>query len=206
MNGRGLWYLRPLLNHLVPASRLPRALGIAATLNEVNFVLAPVGASGFGSISPIVAVLTLTALGATPALLIPHVPHTHVEDAPHGGASVISRPILLWLICTTAEGAAVAAVEMGAVALALKFGYQPALAILFTVPSCLTSAAGGIWVSVRNRMASRKAVFMQMSILTFGSALVAFGPSLATTIVGVVLIGAMFAPLGTYYYYARRTR
>lgn len=199
VNGAAFGYLRSLLNQLTPASRLPRALGIAATLNEVTFVLAPVVASGLGSISPVLAVLALTALGALPALLIPRAGNAQVEDAPHAKVSLLGPPILLWLSCAAAGGSTVAAIEIGAVALALKFGYQPALAILFTVPLCLASVAGGIWVSVRNRMAGRKAVLAQLCIMTFGAALAALGPSLATTIIGAILIGFVLAPLATYY-------
>jgi MFS family permease len=50
VNGAAHGYLRSVLNHLAPASRLPRALGIAATLNELTFVLAPVAASGLGGL------------------------------------------------------------------------------------------------------------------------------------------------------------
>lgn len=199
VNGAASGYLRSLLNHFTPASRLPRALGIAATLNELTFVLGPVAASGLGTISPVFALLALTLLGAIPALLIPQAGKTHVEDLPHAEASVLSPSILLWLACATAGGSTVAAIEIGAVALALKFGYAPTLAILFTVPLCLASVAGGIWVSVRNRMASRKAVVAQLSVMTLGAALAAFGPSLATTVVGAILIGFVLAPLGTYY-------
>jgi hypothetical protein len=42
VNGAAVGYLRSLLNHFTPASHLPRALGIAATLNELTFVLGPV--------------------------------------------------------------------------------------------------------------------------------------------------------------------
>ena len=199
VNGAAYGYLRSLLNHFTPASGLPRALGIASTLNEVTFVLAPVLASGLGTVSPVFAVLALTILGAIPALLIPQGGGSHVDDVPHAEASIFSPSIVLWLICAAAGGAAVAAIEIGAVALALKYGYEPALAILFTVPLCLASVAGGIWVGVRNRMASRKAVFGQLLTMTLGAALVAFGPSLATTVAGTILIGLMLAPLGTYY-------
>jgi hypothetical protein len=199
VNGAAYGHLRSLLNHFTTASRLPRALGIAATLNEATFVLAPVAASGLSAVSPVLAVMALTVLGAVPALLIPQAGKTHLEDLPRAVASVLSRSILLWLTCAAASGATVASLEIGAVALALKFGYEPALAILFTVPLCLASVAGGIWVSVRNRMATRKAVLAQLTIMTLGSALAAFGPSLATTVAGAVLIGVMLAPLGTYY-------
>jgi hypothetical protein len=102
-------------------------------------------------------------------------------------------------MCAAAGSAAVAAIEIGAVALALNFGYEPALAIVFTVPLCLASVAGGIWVSVRNRVATRKVVLVQLSIMTLGSSLAALEQSVVTTIVGALLIGSVLAPLGTYY-------
>ncbi len=199
VNGAAHGYLRAVLNHLAPASRLPRTLGIAATLNELTFVLAPVAASGLGTVSPVFAVLVLAVVGALPALLIPSTGSTHVA-AVHGLPASLLRPsILLWLMCAAGGGAAVAAIEIGAVALALNFGYEPALAILFTVPLCLASVSGGIWVSVRNRMATRKTVLAQLFIMTLGSALAALDLSVATTVIATVLIGSVLAPLSTYY-------
>ncbi len=78
VNGAAFGYLRSLLNHFTPASRLPRALGIAATLNELTFVLGPVLASGLGAVSPVLAVLALTVLGAIPAPLIPQAGKVHI--------------------------------------------------------------------------------------------------------------------------------
>lgn len=199
VNGAAFGYLRALLNRLTPASGFPRALGIAATLNEVTFVLAPVAASGLGSLSPVFAVLALAAIGAVPALLVPHAGSTHIGPVHGAGSALLTPSILLWLLCAAAGGAAVASIEIGAVALALNFGYEPALAIVFTVPLCLASVAGGIWVSVRNRMASRRAVLTQLCVMTLGSALAALDLSLAATVVGAVLIGAVLAPLATYY-------
>lgn len=198
-NGAASGYLRALLNHFTPAAGLPRALGIAATLNELTFVLGPVIASGLGAVSPVFSVMALTVLGALPALLIPPAPGMPLEDMPHAEASILNRSILLWLGCAAAGGATVAAIEIGAVSLALKFGYAPTLAILFTVPLCLASVTGGIWVSVRNRVASRRSVVSKLSVMTFGIALVAFGPSVTTTMVGAVIIGIVLAPLGTHY-------
>ncbi len=194
VNGVASGYLRAVLNHLAPSSRWPRALGIAATLNEVTFVLAPVAASGLGSISPAFAVFVLAVVGAVPALLVPNTGSSHIDlHGPQG--SVLSPAILLWLGCAAAGGAAVAAIEIGAVALALNFGYQPALAIVFTVPLCL----GGIWVSVRNRMATRKAVLAQLLLMTLGLALAALNLSVTTTVIGTLLMGSVMAPLSTYY-------
>lgn len=199
VNGAAFGYLRAVLNHLTPSSGFPRALGIAATLNEMTFVLAPVAASGLGTISPAFAVLALAVLGAAPALLIPDTGAAHI-DAVHGPTgSLLSPSILLWLTCALASGATVASIEIGAVALALNFGHAPALAILFTVPLCLTAVAGGLWVSLRNRMASRKIVLAQLAVMTLGLALVALNLSLTTTIIGTILIGTVMAPLSTYY-------
>lgn len=199
VNGAAFGYLRTVLNQLAPPAKLPRALGIAATLNEVTFVLAPVAASGLGTISPVFAVLAIAGLGALPALLIPTVASAPMGDVHQPDTSIIRPAILLWLMCAAAGSATVAAIEIGAVALALHFGYAPALAILFTVPLCSASVAGGIWVSVRNRMASRHAVLIQLAIMAVGAVLAALQISLAVTVAGTVLIGAVLAPLGTYY-------
>lgn len=199
VNGAAFGCLRAVLNHLAAASRMPRALGIAATLNELTFVLAPVAASGLGTLSPVVAVLALAAAGAVPALLVPHTGPAHLPEGHPGEGSVLSPAILPWLLCAAAGGATVASIEIGSVALALNFGYEPALAILFTVPLCLASVAGGIWTSVRNRLASRRAVLTQLLVMALGAALAATGLSVATTIVATLLIGAVLAPLSTYY-------
>jgi hypothetical protein len=199
VSGAAWGYMRAVLNQLAPRSALPRALGIAATLNELTFVLAPVAASGLGTLSPVVAVGALAIAGAVPAFLVPHTGPAHSDGLHAVDGSVLSPAIVLWLLCAAAGGAAVAAIEIGAVALALKFGYEPALAIMFTVPLCLASVSGGIWVSVRNRMATRTTVVTQLSVMTLGATLAALGLSVTTTIVGTILIGIVMAPLSTYY-------
>jgi len=199
VNGAAYGYLRSLLNSFAPPSHLPRALGIAATLNEVTFVLAPVAASGLGSVSPVLALIAMVVFGIVPALLIPSSGSKLVDEKVHAEGAIFTPPIVMWLACATAGGATVAAIEIGAVALALKFGYAPALAILFTVPLCLASVAGGVWVSVRNRRATRGAIVLQLAIMTVGAALAAFGPALSITVIGAVLIGSVLAPLATHY-------
>jgi hypothetical protein len=199
VNGAAYGYLRAVLNHLAPASRFPRALGIAATLNEATFVLAPVAASGLGTLSPAFAVLALAVLGAVPALLVPNTGSAHIAGVQGPAGSMLSASILLWLACAMAGGAVVASIEIGSVALALNFGYEPALAIMFTVPLCLASVTGGLWVSVRNRMATRKAVLAQLLVMTLGSALAALELSVVTTVAGTIVIGLVMAPLATYY-------
>ena len=199
VNGAAFGCLRAVLSQLAPASRMPRALGIAATLNEMTFVLAPVAASGLGTISPVFAVLALAVTGAVPALLVPPVGSAHIGGLPRAGGSSLTPSMLPWLVCAAAGGATVASIEIGAVALVLNFGYEPALAIMFTVPLCLAAVAGGIWVSVRNRMARRRTVVAQLLVMTLGSALVALGLSVTTTVIGTLLIGSVMAPLSTWY-------
>src|SRR5207237_945308 len=84
-------------------------------------------------------------------------------------------------------------------ALAMSFGYQPALAIVFTVPLCLASVAGGVWVSLRNRQFSPLAVVMQLFAVVLGSSLAAFELNVGVTVAGAILIGFVLAPLGTHY-------
>ena len=200
VNGAAAGTLRAVLNQVAPVSGMSRALGIAATLNELTFVAAPVVASGLGSVSPVFGIVAMAAVGALPALLIPNLgPAAAAGERPRQRTSILSPPILLWLACTAAGGATVAAVEIGAVSLALSFGYEPALAILFTVPLCLASVAGGIWVSVRNRRPPRRIVLAQLIVMCAGSALVAAGLSMASTLAGAVLIGLVLAPLATHY-------
>jgi MFS family permease len=199
VTGAAFGYLRAVLNELTPVAKLPRALGIAATLNEVTFVLAPLVASGLGTVSPVFGFLALAGLGAIPAFLVPAVHSAASEGANGPDASVITPAILLWLACAAAGGSTVAALEIGAVGLALQFGYAPALAILFTVPLCIASVAGGIWVSVRNQMASRKLVLIQLAIMTSGAIVIALQISMTVTVVGALLVGVVLAPLGTYY-------
>ncbi|MCL6707335.1 MFS transporter [Pseudomonas sp. R2.Fl] len=199
VNGAAFGHLRSVLNQLTPAAKLPRALGIAATLNEVTFVLAPVAASVLGTLSPVLAVVAMTVLGALPALAIPKGHAPRAGASAHGEGSIVTPPILLWYLCAGAGAAAVASIEIGAVALALNFGYEPALAILFTVPLCLASVTGGLWISLRNRRSSREAVLVQFAIMTSGSALVALDHSVAATVTGAILIGLVLAPLATHY-------
>ncbi|WP_343504755.1 MFS transporter [Alloyangia pacifica] len=199
VNGATYGYLRALLNTLTSASRMPRALGIAATLNEVTFVMGPLLASGLGTVSPALAVAAMAVLGGLPALVIsgdasmPAAPETHTTGR------LVTPEILLWLTCAAAGGATIAAIEIGAVALALQFGFDPAMAILFTVPLCVASVLGGIWISIRNRASSPRAVVVQLALFSLGIGMTALSGALVPTILGAVLAGLMLAPLGTHY-------
>ncbi len=199
VNGAAFGYLRTVLNHLVEASRMPRALGMAATLGEVTFVAAPVAASLLGTIDAVFALLVLSLLGAAPALLLPRIPHATAPPPPDGRSGMLTPAILLWLGCTLANSAVVSSIEIGAVSLAMTYGFAPAMGFIFTVALCAASVAGGIWVSVRNRVANRAVVVVQLALMTTGGALIAAQLSAAATIIGAVIVGTSMAPLSTYY-------
>lgn len=199
VNGAASGYMRAILNYLVAPGRLLKALGIAATLSELTFVAAPVAASLLGSLSPPLAVGVMTLLGGAPLVLIPRVPHARAPaPAPTDGA-LIKPSILLWLFCAMAGGAAVGVIEVGAVALALDFGFEPELGIIFTVALCIASVCGGVWVSVRNRLARRGTVLFFLAAATTGAILVSLRHSVELSAVGCVIVGLMIAPLGTYF-------
>ncbi|MFX5684720.1 hypothetical protein ABTE42_21565, partial [Acinetobacter baumannii] len=74
------------------------------------------------------------------------------RDAVSHGGSLLRPVVILWLACTMANSAVVAAVEIGSVAIAIGYGLAPAEGAIFAVALCVASVAGGIWVSSRNRV------------------------------------------------------
>src|SRR5699024_8850614 len=148
--------LRAVLNHLVPAGRLPRALGVAATLNEVTFVASPVLAAVLGSYSPQAAAWAMVVLGMGPMVLLPRIATATAPGPEHRRTRLrLCRMIVLWLVCGGVSAAAIDAIEIGAVSMAVSFGLPAAWGVLFRVAICASSIVGGIWVSVHNRMPRR---------------------------------------------------
>ncbi|WP_105385085.1 MFS transporter [Neorhizobium alkalisoli] len=199
VNGAASGYMRAILNYITGPGHLLKSLGIAATLNEVTFVAAPVVASLLGSLSPPLAIGAMTLLGSAPLFLIPRLPHARAP-APTGTDSALIKPaILLWLFCAAAGGSAVGVIEVGAVAFALDFGFKPELGVIFTVALCIASVCGGVWVSVRNRLAQRGTVVLLLAVAASGTTLVSLRHSVELSVLGCVIVGLMIAPLGTYY-------
>lgn len=200
VNGAAYGTLRSVLNHLVPASRLPRALGVAATLNEVTFVASPVLAAALGGLSPQLAIWAMVLLGAAPMLLLPVIPSATAPGPEQRRTALRVTPmILLWLVCGGASSAAISAIEIGAVSLAVSFGMSAAWGAAFPVAICVTSILGGIWVSVHNREPRRRTVLAWLGVTALGVTIVGLGHSAAATVVGALLVGAVLAPLATYY-------
>lgn len=201
VNGAAYGLHRSVLNHLVAPGRLPRALGIAATINELVFVSAPILASALGAVNPVMAVAVLSLLGAAPLILLPRIPDAAAppEAATAAKTRIITWPICLWLLCAAATYAAVAAVEIGAVAVAISFGFSPNLGFIFPVVLCIGSVAGGIWVSVRNRRASGRMVILYLGMTAFGSGLIAWNQSVILTMIGSIIAGYLLPLLATHY-------
>ncbi len=199
VNGAAFGYLRAVLNYLVEPSHMPRALGMASTLSEFTFVVAPVAASMLGTIDPVLALIVLSVLGTAPMLLVPDIVHAKAPARVEGGGRLLTPAILIWLVCTVANSAVVSSIEIGAVSLALNYGYAPAMGFIFTVALCVASVAGGVWVSVRNRMPGRRMVLIYLGVMAAGAVLVGAQISVAVTIIGAVMVGGVLAPLGTYY-------
>ena len=144
VNGAAFGYLRSVLNNLVEPSRLPRALGLAATLNEFTFVAAPVAASALGTSNPIFGLLVLTVLGTAPVILVPSIPEARAPEPVNGSGSLFVPLILLWLACTIANSAVVSSIEIGSVPLAMRYGFEPSQGFIFTLALCVASVTGGV--------------------------------------------------------------
>ncbi|MFC0674889.1 MFS transporter [Brachybacterium hainanense] len=197
--------LRAALNALITPSRLPRALGVSATLNEIVFVLSPALASVLGGASPLLAAWTVVVLGAAPLLTLRRGPGGAAGSAappsPETGGrrAPLPRQVWLWLGCSASSSAAIATIEIGAVSLAVGYGLDPAWSSIFPVALCLASVAGGLWVSARGRGPRLRLVTAWLGVTTAGIGIVAIGQSVSTTLLGAVLVGAVLAPLGTSY-------
>lgn len=201
--------LRTLLNDVVAPARLPRALGIAATANEVAFATAPLLAALVGARSPVAALLVVAVIGAAPVVLLtsrrPAVGTSVGEEASDPADLSAaperrpSRAVLPWLFCALAGSAAVACVEVGAVSLALAEGLDPAGAFVFALTLCVGSVLGGVVVSVLNRRLPVRAVVVLLLATAVASSLVATSWHLAAVLVGAFAVGFCLPFLSTAY-------
>ena len=115
-----------------------------------------------GTINPVFALLMLSAIGTVPVVLVPGIPHARALEPVDRSGSLLKPPILLWLACTMANSAVVSSIEIGAVSLAMNYGFPPAMGFIFTGALCVASVGGGVWVSVRNRI-PRRLPFLSIS-------------------------------------------
>jgi MFS family permease len=195
VNGALVGVLRAILNDTVAIDRLPRALGVAATANELVFVSGPILASTLGGASVIAAVGVMAISSAVPMVVLPRVPGRAAtrRSYAHRGSMPLSTGI--WLFARVAMTACVASIEVGAVALAIDHGLDPRAALLFVVPLCVASVLGGVWISVRNRRLRLPTVAAMLFLTASAMALVS--ATTWTAIAGAVLVGLFLAPLST---------
>jgi hypothetical protein len=197
VNGALVGVLRAILNDTVATARLPRALGVAATANELVFVSGPILASTLGGASVIAAVSVMALSSAVPIVALPRVRRRAVprHARAHRGSIPLSTGV--WLFARVAMTACVASIEVGAVALAVDRGLAPRAALLFVVPLCVASVLGGVWVSVRNRRLRVPAVAAMLLLTASAMVLVSAETRIWTAIAGAVLVGSFLAPLST---------
>jgi MFS family permease len=195
VNGALVGVLRAILNGMVATDRLPRALGVAATANELVFVTGPILASTLGGASVIAVVGVMAISSAVPIAALPRVPHRAPGRRSRVRRGSIPLSTGIWLFARVAMTACVASIEVGAVALAIDHGLAPRAALLFVVPLCVASVLGGVWVSIRNRRLGLPTVAV-MLLLT-ASAMLLVRAEVWTAIAGAVLVGLCLAPLST---------
>src|SRR5262249_36525814 len=83
--------------------------------------------------------------------------------------------------------------------LAVEHGLNPTSAFAFTVPLCVFSVAGAVWVSVRNRLPGTPLVALMLTSTAVGAIMISLGAALWLTIAGCTVVGFWLAPLGTTY-------
>lgn len=195
VQGAAFGHLRNGVNYLVNPSQMVKTLGLGAIADDITFLVTPMLAATVGIVSAPLAIVAIAAVGATPALILPKVPHLPVLRAPERGGKLIERGVSLWLACACVTAAAITAIEIGAVSIALGFDLRPEYGAVFTGTLCMASLAGSTWISIRNRIPSTRQVVVMLCLITAGTTLISTQHSMVTAIVGCALVGIGAAPL-----------
>lgn len=195
VQGAAFGHLRNGVNYLVNPSQMVKTLGLGAIADDITFLVTPMFAATVGIVSAPLAIVAIAAVGATPALILPKVPHLPVLRAPERGGKLIERGVSFWLACACVTAAAITAIEIGAVSIALGFDLRPEYGAVFTGTLCMASLAGSTWISIRNRIPSTRQVVVMLCLITAGTTLISTQHSMVTAIVGCALVGIGAAPL-----------
>jgi MFS family permease len=196
VNGAIFAVLRAILNDMVALNKLPRALGVAATATELVFVSGPILASAIGGVSVIAAVSIMAITSALPLVVLPRIAHRTPPESTRVRQESIRLGMVVWLLAAASAAACVASIEVGAVELALRHELAPSAAFLFTVPLCVASVLGGVWISIRNRRLQQGTVVAMVLLTVVGVLAVAWDAWIGSAIAGAVVIGLFLAPLG----------
>ncbi|MCW2601932.1 MAG: hypothetical protein JWN61_67 [Pseudonocardiales bacterium] len=198
-NGAIFGVFRTLLSEIVPARQLPRALALTATAAETVFVIGPVVAAVLGGISGVVPLAVMAVGALVPAAMVQLLPRVPPPAALPGRAGPISRALPVWLLCALSGSSAVACVETGAVAMALRFDRGASYGAVFAVVLCIGSVTGGAVITWANRSLPIVGVIALLATMLTGSLALALSPGIPGALAGTILIGLCMAPVGTYY-------
>lgn len=198
-NGAIFGVFRTLLSEIIGAGQLPRAIALTATAAETVFVIGPVLAAVLGDVSGALPLFVMAGCALIPAILLRLLPPVTAPGFAIGRAGPISRALPIWLLCALAGSSAVACVETGAVAMALRFDRSASFGAVFAVILCLASVTGGAIITWANRSLPIVVVIGLLTIMLTGSLGLGLSPHVPGALAGTVLIGLCMAPVSTYY-------
>ena len=190
---------RLLLSGIVPSRRLPRAVALGATANELVFVIGPVIAAVLGILTSVLLLAVMTLASAVPALLLARVATTARPTLVTRKGARWSAAMAIWLVCYSASAMAVAVVEVGAVALALRYGLAATAAVVFTLSLCLASVSGGVAVIRAGGDIGLTGVLGLLAASAVGAIGIGLAPDPWFAAAGCLVVGLCLAPLGTFY-------
>ena len=207
---------RALLSECVPATLLPVALSLDASIIELVVITAPFVAVVTALIGPVVPVYAMAAITLVSAVLLRSlraaaVPATSGNTS---DAAVEVRParslwrnprFYFWLMVAAAFGQSVGTLETGAVPLSDSFeagsGQAAALIAILGVSSAL-SGLGYAVISRRLRLGQVSRSSVLMSIMMVAGIGLGFVDSLGPAIAGYIAVGLCTAPLNTVLFYS----
>lgn len=199
VQGAAFGHLRDAANYLVVPMQMTRVLAFGAFATELTFLVTPILVAILGTDSAAFAIVGIAVLGALPAAILPSTPTValKVEEAAKRKRA-IAPGVLIWLGCACASSIAISAIEVGAVSLAMAFGFQAGYGALFTGTLCAASLIGAVGNGFLNRTYSSQQVAGMLAAILVGIALL-LQNSFGLSIVGCALVG-LFAPsLGIHY-------
>lgn len=142
----------------------------------------------------------IMAIASTlPIVALPRITHRPLLRRTLDPRETMPLRTVVWLLAAASSGACVASIEVGALALAVRYHQTPVGALLFTIPLCVASVLGGVWISIRNRRLEQRTVIVAFLLIVVGIATVAFSTWVGGAMIGVVIIGMFVAPLGMSY-------
>lgn len=174
-----------------------RRIAISLTVNEVCYIVCPIAASMVAGRYPLMPMLLMVGSVLASAVLATRL----VDPEPAGrqpSGNVFLRAVVPWLLSVFLSSAALAFVEAGTVAIALRIGWPAGVAGMIAAVSGLASGVAGSYVAYRSPKATPEWVFALMAMTVAGVVLIAVSTTGGLVMLGSVVIGLGVAPLGTF--------